>query len=223
MRTRPRVKAVFGKIWNTESLITSFDTIICWRPWWSKFAQYSWTPFVENLHVDQNPVFKKGFHCVQGMIPLVDVRQDGVGGLQVVPCTNNDKTQQELADRYKVTGYNSSDWVELAHNDPYIGRGELLCCNAGDLLLFDSRTIHGGKVCTPSEAYQQEHEGKLVRLAMTVTMVPKDLCTPEIREKRMWAFNNRIGLTHWPQEFNKSGFGTSAKNINRDNIHYKWP
>lgn len=45
------------------------------------------------MHVDQNPVAKRGFHCVQGMVPLVDVRADGVGGLQIVPCTNNDKTQ----------------------------------------------------------------------------------------------------------------------------------
>ena len=47
--------------------------------------------------MDQNPVHKQGFHCVQGMVPLVDVRADGVGGLQIVPNTNNDKTQQEIA------------------------------------------------------------------------------------------------------------------------------
>lgn len=58
---------------------------------------------------------------------------------------------------------------------------------------------------------------------MTVTMVPKDLAKPEIRNKRLNAFQNRIGLTHWPQEFNKSGFGTIAQNIKRDNIKYAWP
>lgn len=117
---------MFGKVWNSESLIASFDTFICWRPWWNKTAQASWTPFVENLHVDQNPVHKRGFHCVQGMVPLVDVRSDGVGGLQVVPNTNNDTVQDELASRYKVTGYNNSDWLELYPNDPYIGKGKLL-------------------------------------------------------------------------------------------------
>jgi hypothetical protein len=74
-------------------------------------AQPSWAPFVENLHIDQNPVQKKGFHCVQGMVPLVDVRSDGVGGLQVVPRTNNDQTQSELASRYKVAALNDSDWL----------------------------------------------------------------------------------------------------------------
>lgn len=63
---------------------------------------------------------------MQGMVPLVDVRSDGVGGLQVVPSTNNDTVQDELASRYKVTGYNNSDWLELYPNDPYIGKGKLL-------------------------------------------------------------------------------------------------
>lgn len=125
LRTRPKVKAVFSKIWNTNSLITSFDTFICWRPWWNKHSEKRWDPFVENLHIDQNPYHKKGFQCVQGMIPLIDVRADGAGGLQVVPNTNNDKTQSDLSERYKCS-YNKSDWLELFGNDPYIGKGELI-------------------------------------------------------------------------------------------------
>ena len=42
------------------------------------------------MHIDQNPHFKKGFKCVQGMIPLKRVRKNEVGGLMVVPHTNND-------------------------------------------------------------------------------------------------------------------------------------
>lgn len=89
MRTRPKVKEAFSKIWETNDLIVSFDTFIAWRPWWHN---PSWTPFVENLHCDQNPSLKKGFHCIQGMIPLY--RVDEIGGLMVVPDTNNDKTQE---------------------------------------------------------------------------------------------------------------------------------
>lgn len=224
IRTRPRVKAAFASIWSTPNLIASFDTFICWRPWWSKFAQSSWTPFVENLHCDQNPVAKRGFHCVQGMVPLVDVRSDGAGGLQVVPRTNNDRTQDELASRYKLAALSGSDWLELSPSDRYVGQGQLLECRAGDLILFDSRSIHGGSVnAAPSPAFMEAHEGQLVRLAMTVTMVPKDLASPEVRAKRLGAFQNRIGLTHWPQEFNKSGFGTVAQNIVRSKISYAWP
>lgn len=91
------------------------------------------------------------------------------------------------------------------------------------MILFDSRTIHGGKINSPSQAFMEEYDRKLARLAMTVTMVPKDLASKEIRAKRMGAFESRIGLTHWPQEFNKSGFGTVAQNIVRSNIKYNWP
>ena len=81
------------------------------------------------------------------------------------------------------------------------------------MILFDSRSIHGGKICEPSEQYKLENENKLARLAMTVTMVPRELEKPGIKQRRMDAFKSRIGLTHWPQEYNKSGFGTMARNI----------
>lgn len=73
IRCRPKIREAFSKIWNTTDLITSFDTFIGWRPWW---VDKRWMPFVENLHVDQNPHFKKGLKCVQGMVPLKRVRKN---------------------------------------------------------------------------------------------------------------------------------------------------
>jgi hypothetical protein len=93
IRTHTQVKSAFAKIWSTPELITSFDTFISWRPWWNEKSNKCWDPYVENLHIDQNPYHKRGFHCVQGMVPLLDVSSEGAGGLQVVPNTNNDKTQ----------------------------------------------------------------------------------------------------------------------------------
>lgn len=43
--------------------------------------------------------------------------------------------------------YDCSDWVELSSKDPLIGTGKLVECDAGDLILWDSRTVHGGKIC----------------------------------------------------------------------------
>lgn len=87
IRCHPKVKGSFAKIWKTDNLITSFDTFIGWKPWW---VNKKWKPVVENLHVDQNPSFKKGLKCVQGMVPLKPVKKDYVGGLMTVPFTNND-------------------------------------------------------------------------------------------------------------------------------------
>jgi ectoine hydroxylase-related dioxygenase (phytanoyl-CoA dioxygenase family) len=32
-----------------------------------------------------------------------------------------------------------------------IGKGKLVECEAGDLILWDSRSIHGGKIIQPNE------------------------------------------------------------------------
>ena len=34
IRTHPNIIGAFSKIWNTTDLLTSFDSIIAWRPWW---------------------------------------------------------------------------------------------------------------------------------------------------------------------------------------------
>lgn len=157
------------------------------------------------------------------MVPFVDVTKEGPGGLQVVPSTNNDKTQSELVDRYPGVKHNRCDWLELRHNDKYIGTGKLVECKAGDLILFDSRTIHGGKINDPSQHFKETNMNNLVRLAMTVCMVPRNLQTNMNQEKRKNAFKAKVGLTHWPQEFNKSSFGIMAVNIDKDKIKYDWP
>jgi len=46
VRTHPKVKSAFSKIWNTEKLITSFDTIISWKPWWNPASKGDWNPYV---------------------------------------------------------------------------------------------------------------------------------------------------------------------------------
>ena len=67
---------------------------------------------VERLHCDQNPITKPGFHCVQGMIPLVDV-QRSVGGLQLVPGTHGDATQAMLIREYPELQTNDGDdWLD---------------------------------------------------------------------------------------------------------------
>lgn len=46
LRTHPKVKQAFCEIWETKSLISSYDTFICWRPWWNKLADKGWYPYV---------------------------------------------------------------------------------------------------------------------------------------------------------------------------------
>lgn len=61
--------------------------------------------------MDQNPHFKKGLQCVQGMVPLKRVRQDEVGGLQVVPKSNQEEVLEKIIERYPQVTWSSSDWL----------------------------------------------------------------------------------------------------------------
>ena len=72
-----------------------------------------------------------------------------------------------------------SDWVPLKEGDQFWEKGQLVKASAGDLILFDSRTIHGGRVGT-GEYPKEVKNGKsnnpitLARLTLTVCMCEKD-------------------------------------------------
>lgn len=209
LRSLPSVKQAFAKIWDTENLVVSMDLMIGWRPWWVKGVNIE-KPRVERIHVDQNPVSKKGFRCVQGMLVLRDVTLE-TGGLQVVPRTNTDEVQAELAERYPNPMH---DFVQLRLKDPYIlnNAGRLLLAKAGDFILWDSRTIHGGFVGTGSKS--RTDEPRLARLAQTICMVPAKTCKKKTRKHRWNMFNKGRATTHWPSGMGKhAAYDTGGKNI----------
>ena len=81
------------------------------------------------------------------MIPLYDVTSE-TGGLQVIPDTNTDEIQKHLQLNYPNAMSHNDDWVRLSEGDSLQGKGTLVTCSAGDLILWDSRTIHGGLIGT---------------------------------------------------------------------------
>jgi len=214
LRGLPNVKKAFTNLWNTEDLLTSMDTFILWRPWWNALEGEDWTPSVERIHCDQNPVHKPGFHCVQGMIPLLPVTTES-GGLQVIPDTNNDEGQNYIKTNYPRAANGFSDWCEFKSNDKYIGTGILLEADPGDLILWDSRTFHGGLVGTGPKNVKDDTP-ELVRLSLTVCMAPSSKATPRVLDQRRLAVKNGWTLTHWPYEFNRNiGSNTNGSNITK--------
>jgi len=213
LRGLPKVNQTFAHIWKTDELLTSMDTFINWRPWWNNpFEDEDWLPIVERLHCDQNPVMKRGFQCVQGMIPLLPVTKES-GGLQVVPDTNTDQVQDYLKNHYPGTRM-GLDWCELRHDDKFIGKGTLVEAGPGDLILWDSRLIHGGLVGTGKKSTDSDSP-ELARLALTVCMTPSSKATPLVLGKRRMAVQKGWTLNHWPHEFNRSGMAnTNGRNIN---------
>lgn len=119
LRTHPNVIGTFASLYETDELITSMDTWLVYRPWWNqdkaKEDVEGWKPHSEGIHSDQSPFYKRGFKCVQGMIPLIDVREHA-GGLEVFPQTNTETAQEYLRVNYPYKD-TPTDWLVLEHND----------------------------------------------------------------------------------------------------------
>ena len=79
------------------------------------------------------------------------------------------------------------DWLELPKEDKFIGTGKLLTVDPGCLILWDSRTIHGGYV---GKGPLPEEE-RLLRLSMTVCHAPFSSwdrqAQPDMLKKRLEA------------------------------------
>ena len=211
VRGSSRVQQAFSAVWGEEQLITSMDCVIMWRPWLVEGAE-GWRPVTEGLHIDQNPFNKSGLQCVQGMVPLCKVTKD-IGGLQVVPRSHKEYVQ-DIIRRDHPEHKHSGDFCKV-NPDNYKGAEALLEANAGDLILWDSRLIHGGTVGSASISKdEKESDENLARCAVTVCMVPQDWASQEVRDRRRQAWETGQGLTHWPHEFYPHDFtNTDGKNI----------
>merc|ERR1712136_638931 len=159
LRGLPNLKFVFASIYNTDDLIVSYDGIILWRSWKDDELR---RPSSSRLHVDQNPAFRPGFQCVQGMLPMYPVTP-GVGGTVLVPRSH--LQQENLLKLYPHWAKVEKDYCVLdkgIRKDPLQNQAVLIPLQPGDLLLWDSRLVHAGSVgaCSdPSElAWVQERE-----------------------------------------------------------------
>ncbi len=204
------VRYIFRTIWETDDLLVSMDSVIMWLPWW-KGSYMGDVPVSEGLHIDQNPFFKPHKICVQGMMPLIDVI-DEVGGLEVIPRSHLSETQEYFKSLHPRYGGNPSDWCVMNRDTMKISKKAILLkANAGDLILWDSRTIHGARIGTMrrSSSTSESTDGiDLARLAIPVCMTPKGLATQSVIESRRRGFLTGRTFTHWPHEARSTSFGS---------------
>jgi len=181
-----------------------------WRPWW---LDESWKPKTEGLHLDQNPFSKPNLECVQGMVALLPVTET-IGGLQVVPDSHTDEAKtklKELCPHFK----NRGDWCMLEgvnlKTEP-----QLLLADPGDLILWDSRTIHGGVVGSGVVPDDHRHStgepcGDLARLAVTVAMTPRARASALVQQARVDGFQAGRCFNHSPHEAGTSSGTLTSK------------
>ena len=104
----------------------------------------------------------------------------------------------ELLERHPAwTERPRQDFCALHPSDPLQGEEVLVPLMPGDLLLWDSRLVHGAKV---GSNYFSDGEGVdpaiLARASMLVTMGPRDKASREVLTKRKQSVHKGWHFTH---------------------------
>ncbi|GAM25630.1 hypothetical protein SAMD00019534_088050, partial [Acytostelium subglobosum LB1] len=181
IRSEQAIIDVFSQIYNTDELLVSFDGGNLSRP--GKSLGKPW------YHLDQGNT-KLGFRCVQGFLNLMDCQQND-GGLIVY-----DKSHIQHANFYKGEGVESQgDWYKFPEDPRELKyfkdcKEIKVCCNVGDVVLWDSRTIHWA--ATPT--------GGNCRMVVYTSYQPASLITKTDLAKKQKAFNQKRMTSHWAAE-----------------------
>lgn len=210
IRSVPNVKATFAAVWDDDELLVSFDGMALWRPTavdpgWRTNRGGSW------LHIDQHPVGRPGFHCVQGLVSLTTTSPES-GGNVVIPGSH--RLFESLPSRYpeRLGRIDSGiDHFRFPKDDPQLIDSPPIMAHmhAGDMLLWDSRTIHcsssgvapaSGQSMTGVDSNQLP-EPQLIRAASLVCMMPKSRSSESVIAQRRSAIQSRTSTTNWSDRF----------------------
>jgi len=185
---REQTSELFGHLWGVEktNLATSFDGF-CFMAGERKYKKRADNSFI---HTDQNPN-RNYVWSYQGLLNLVDCDEKS-GGFVCVPKTHL-KHREFFETRYDLTGKKfKKDWYlfsdEEKEDEEILSQTIKVNCNAGDMILWDSRTFHCNTVPTKS----------VTRACVYVCMLPKEHLNKEIRTKRRNAFELKRCCTHHP-------------------------
>lgn len=157
---RKLAKPIYKELWQTQDLKCSFDGV-CFA---NGLLNYEHKLQSDGLHVDQAPIINR-LWSHQGIMALTDAGTSG-GGFVCVPKSHK-YFQQFFKER------NMSQRV-MNYSFPQEERKREPLCNykklnvqAGDFIIFDSRTFHCG---TPPF-------NENLRVATYICMMPKSLIT----------------------------------------------
>jgi len=210
LRGLPQTREVFESIWGTEAVVTSFDGATVCRPvgldktW--KTSSRHW------YHVDQAHS-KRGLHLIQGMVTLTD-STEGHGGLVVVPGSH--KFHSEVLRKYEAK--DKKDYIQLKADDDLLKEGggpKLVVARAGDLILWDSRTIHCNTAPLKPDPDQSKRD--LLRVAAYISMTPAAWCPKDTRLQRSMATRNWVTSNHWPHDLQRSE-GSVAESLHTPQV-----
>lgn len=188
-RQEPGVIDAFAKIWGTDELLVSFDSLNVSFP-----GRKDRKPRPPWPHVDQSP-FKKGLHCVQGIINLSHAGKED-GSLMLLPKSN--KFQEKFFDlQTDRSTWETKDWRRFSEKEMtwFADQGLTpikVTAEPGDLILWDSRTVHwGGEPTDKSD---------VIRTVMYASYSPAKLATKEALDEKARVFRAHGATTHWAHD-----------------------
>mmetsp|Transcript_32883 Transcript_32883/g.61363 ORF Transcript_32883/g.61363 Transcript_32883/m.61363 type:complete len:319 (+) Transcript_32883:59-1015(+) len=188
MRLLPKVKLAFSTVYDTDDLLCSMDGCNIFLPWHRDEASQHLKTSTGWYHVDQG-LLLRGRQCVQGLVTLTDVTA-ATGGLCLIPGSG--KHHDELVE---LTGV-ETNFAKVPPSFHALRQKQILpLCQAGDLILWDSRTIH---CSTPALEIPTQSPDDLLRIVAYICMTPRRLAGNDVLENRMQAYMRDMTMHHWP-------------------------
>ena len=183
VRTNPKIVNIFKELWETDELVTSFDGC-CYYPKEYKGSDKYWT------HTDQSSR-KKGVHCYQSFVSLTNNVERT---LQVYEGSN--LLHEDYFETFNID--EPRDWsvIDIEYIKTILDSQKVLSVNAGDLVVWDSRTFHQN-LCG-NENCEEE------RLVQYLCYLPKNKEGNNKKEQnyRKRYFETRRTTSHWPYPMN---------------------
>ncbi|WVQ77253.1 hypothetical protein IAR50_006936 [Cryptococcus sp. DSM 104548] len=195
IRTLPAIHQVFAEIWGTDDLIASFDGMNASMPINPVSGRTDISPTKPWPHIDQNPRHIANFELYQS-IACLSPSGPSDGGLCVLSGSHllhqdyfssigGFRAEQDVGK--EENGYNYKD----GDLEWYKARGceeVKICAGEGDLILWDSRTIH----------WNASPTGTQTRFATYICYSPRTHMSPTDLETKIDIFKARKGTTHFP-------------------------
>ncbi|KAM0748624.1 hypothetical protein T439DRAFT_68812 [Meredithblackwellia eburnea MCA 4105] len=191
LKSEPGLVDVFATVWDTNKLLVSFDGLNMSMP--SEARPKDDIAFKPWSHVDQSPL-RTNLQCVQGILNLLPNGPDD-GGLMVMQGSSALYTQlwEAFEDKKPEGGWNTWEQQFLTEdmNNWLLARGckwLKVCAGPGDLLLWDSRTVHYGALPTSTND----------RFAAYVCYKPAEHVDEETKKERLEVFAKKQHTAHDP-------------------------
>jgi len=209
-----KVKQAFEKVWDTNDLLVSFDGCGVFRP---PERNPAWRTRGAWFHIDQNCYKKSGLHAVQGLVNYFPSGPHD-GGFVVVPKSPH-MIHAAFEKHTDICATTCGHFVKMRPDFEFwkdarvaVGKRDAtnkydllpvkLVLEAGDMVLWDSRTIHCNHPVTKLSD-DPEAANRLKRLTAYICMTPTRLAQnlEELVKYRIFAFQMGVTTTHWPHEF----------------------